>query len=512
MNESRIKKSLLNAKVNFLFYFIILIMSFISRKIFLNTLGVDFMGLTGTLSNILGMLNLAELGIGTSISFHLYKPIKDENLKEINDLISLFGWFYRIIGCIILIIAVIVSLFFPVMFNKTGISLGLIYFVFYSFLLSSLIGYFINYRQLLLTADQRGYVVTVYLQSATVVKYIIQIICCLYFLNYYLWAIIELLFSFIACIILNNKINKTYPWLISKPKKGRILNKNYPSILDSVKKIFIHRIKDFLLNQSDQILIFAFVSLKYVTYYGNYSMIILKVISLFSTIMGSAEASIGNLVAENNKDKEMKIFWELMSMRYLCAGIISVSLYFIIPPFIEVWLGKEFLLSNIILFLMCLNMFIMMTRTVIDTFNHSFGQYADVWAAWAELGINIITTIIVASKYGIIGILMGKILSLLLIVVIWKPMYLFKDGFHESYISYWKNTSIYYLWLFISIIIVILLRKVCPFEANSSWTSLILYSLYMAIAITIVYGSLMYLFSNGLKGFIFKMISYYKNK
>ena len=87
--DSRVKKSLLNARVNLIFYFLVLILSFFSRKIFLNTLGPDFMGLTGTLTNILGMLSIAELGIGTSISFHLYKPIREENYTQINEYLSL---------------------------------------------------------------------------------------------------------------------------------------------------------------------------------------------------------------------------------------------------------------------------------------------------------------------------------------------------------------------------------------------------------------------------------------
>ena len=65
--DSRVKKSLLNARVNLIFYFLVLILSFFSRKIFLDTLGAEFIGFTSTLQNLLGFLNLAELGIATAI-------------------------------------------------------------------------------------------------------------------------------------------------------------------------------------------------------------------------------------------------------------------------------------------------------------------------------------------------------------------------------------------------------------------------------------------------------------
>ena len=208
MNESRVKKGLLNAKINFLFYFVNIIIAFFSRKIFLETLGAEFIGLSGTLQNILGMLSLAELGIGASVSFHLYKPIRESNYNELNDKISLFGWLYRIVGFFILAVGLIISLFFPIIFNNTDIHLPLIYFVFFSFLGSSLIYYFINYRQILLSADQKQYVVSVYLQTGMVIKTLVQMFCCYYFLNYYIWAIIEFLFAIVACLILNYKINR----------------------------------------------------------------------------------------------------------------------------------------------------------------------------------------------------------------------------------------------------------------------------------------------------------------
>lgn len=502
MHESRVKKSIQNAKVNFIFYLIMLFLSFFSRKIFLDTLGANFMGLSGTLQNILSMLSLAEIGVGTSISFHLYKPIRDKNYDKINELISLFGWLYRIVGTIILVCGIIISCFFTLIFSNTEINFPVIYFVFYSFLCSSLIGYFINYRQLLLTADQRNYVVNVYLQGGQVIKIIIQIILCINFCNYFLWAIIELLFSIISCIILNIRINQTYPWLLSKPQLGFKIYKKYPYIIHSTKQIFIHRIKDFLLKQSDQILIFAFVSLKMVAYYGNYSLLIAKVTQLCTSVLDSASAGVGNLVAEGNKMKIMKVFWELMSIRYFAAGLISILLYFLIPPFISIWLGKEYLLNELITLLLCINTFIMLSRTTIDNFNHAYGQYADTWAAWVEGFINLFVTIVTAYLWGIIGILLGKIVSLFFIVILWKPLYLFRDGFHISVNVYWKKTLIYYFVTVLSIIILLLFVLICPINPYQSWNSFILYSIYISLIFIVEYTLLMYILAPGFKSFL----------
>ena len=126
--ESRVKKSLLNARVNLIFYFLTLILSFFSRKIFLDTLGADFVGLTGTLQNLLGFLNLAELGIGSAIGYVLYKPLFEHDEGKINEIISVFGYLYRWIGFIILGAGIVLACFLPLIFPNTEFEMGVIFF------------------------------------------------------------------------------------------------------------------------------------------------------------------------------------------------------------------------------------------------------------------------------------------------------------------------------------------------------------------------------------------------
>ena len=435
----RVHKSILNAEVNLLFYFLSLFLTFFSRKIFLDNLGAEFIGLTGTLNNILGYLNLSELGISACIGYFLFKPIQTGNRKEIQNILSLLGYLYRWIGGIIGGGAFIVSLFFPLIFGKATLSLPIIYFAFYSFLGSSLIGYFINYRQILLSADQKNYLVAIYYQSARLAKLALQIYLAFTYKNLYVWVAIEFLFAVIGCIILNWKINKEYPWLKVDASQGRILLKEYPEIITKTKQVFIHKIKDFVLVKSDELFIFLFVSLKMVAFYGNYMIIISKLISLFSSITGSVGASVGNLVAEGNKANMLKVFWEYTTIQHTIAAILSFSLYNLMEPFIAHWLGTEYIMDKRILVLLILYIYITNSRQSIDSFNYAHGLYADVWSAWAELIINVSVTIICGLQWGIVGILIGKIASLIPIVVIWKPYYLFTSGFKESVWIYWKG-------------------------------------------------------------------------
>ena len=457
-------------------------MAFFSRKIFLDCLGTEFIGLTGTLGNILGYLNLAELGITASIGYFLFKPLQTNNRQEIQEILSLLGYLYNWIGCIILAGGIIISLFFPLIFSNTNLSLGIIYFAFYSFLGSSLIGYFINYRQILLNADQKKYLVAIYFQSANIIKIILQIYLAYTYKNLYVWVGIEFLFGIIGCITLNWKINKEYQWLTVNKKQGRLLIKKYPEILTKTKQVFIHRIKDFFLVKSDELFIFLFVSLEMVAYYGNYMIITSKLISLFSAITGSVGASIGNLVAEGDKTKMMRVFWEYTTIQHTIANTICFSLYAFIEPFISHWLGPEYIMDHRILILLLIFLYISNSRGSVDAFNYAHGLYADVWSAWAELILNISVTIFAGLKWGIIGILLGKITSLIVIIVFWKPYYLFSAGFKESVGIYWQGVLRNYIISVFAFSISLYLLHLVPINPYYSlWN----FALYAAIGMTI---------------------------
>lgn len=502
MSESRVHKSLLNAKTNIFFFVFTLFISFFSRKIFLECLGDNFIGLTGTLGNILGLLNLAEFGIGTCISYFLFKPLQCKDQTAIREIISVFGYVYRMIGMGIGLIATVISLFFPLIFKDSPIGLGIVYFAFFSFLTSSLIGYFINYRQILLTADQKNYVVVAYFQTGGIIKTLLQITLAYYTRNVYFWVIIELLFGFINCGILNWKINKVYPWLHTDIKQGKQLLKKYPDIFTKTRQIFIHRIKDFILNKSDEILVFAFVSLKMVAYYGNYLLIINKIILFMNVVSDGMGAGVGNLVAEGNMKNTMKVFWELTAIRFYVTGVVCFGLFYFTNPLITLWLGSEYLLDNWILYLLLFNLFVMFTRGVVQMYIHSYGLYADTWSAWFEVIVNLMVTVICASQWGIIGILLGKVLSSTIIALFWKPYYLYRDGLKLSIFDYWKGMMPHYFLFAMGIALFYPIVHTHILPHIHDFIDLLLYGGGIIAIYAIAYIIILYICTTGMRNFV----------
>ncbi len=498
----RVHKSLMNAKVGLIFYFLSIFLAFFSRRIFLDCLGIEFMGLTGTIGSILSFLNISEVGIGTCVGYFLYKPIEEGNKNKICEIVSLFGWLYRIVGSIILCGGITISLFFPLIFANENLPFSIIYFAFFSIVGSNVIGYFINYRQILLESDQKLYKISIWTQTGTIIKTVIQIILAYFYGNLYVWIFIEFIFGLIVCWILNIVIHKEYPWLKTDRNRGREILKRYPEIITKAKQIVIHRLKNFFLSKSDEFLIFTFESLQMVAFYCNYTMIVGKLTALLNNVFIGMNASIGNLVAEGDDTNIKKVFWEFTTFRYWITGIFIIALTFLINPVISWWLGPQYVLEDSIVFLILLNMYIMLTRVSVDLFINAYGLYDDVWAAYTEGTINVAITLVVGYFYGLIGILLGKIISMFFLVVLWKPYYLYKRGFKTSVSLYWYNISKHISILIIFLLIITIINKSLGWQITTSLTGIIKYCFVVLVPILILYTIIISITCSGAKDLI----------
>lgn len=510
---SRVSKSIKNAKVGAFYFIISIFVQFFSRKIFLDFLGDEFIGLTSTLRSVLGFLNLAELGIGTAIGYALYRPLFDKNHNEINRIIALLGVMYKRIGYFIFGAGILISLFFPFWFDDVNFSLGLVYFVFFSFLISTLLSYFINYHMTLLEADQKGYVVQVYFQSLNIIRLLLQAALAYYLQSYYAWIIMEVLFSIFFSIILRIKVKQEYPWLIIKSKEKVDIIKSYPDVIKKTKQLFIHKMGSFVKDGTDNILVATLVSLQSVAFFGNYQLIFMQLTSLIKITFAGTGAGIGNLVAENDKKNISKVFWEMMAIQFFIAGFFSLAMYYLITPFILLWLeDQKYILDETIIFLMIANFFITIVRSPVQHFQNAYGLFSDTWAPAVEIILNLVISLIFGKLWGVFGIMLGTFTSLSIIVIFWKPYFLYSKGFDTSVWQYWKG--------FIPLIIVFIISAFAVDfifikfinQTASNFFEWGLNAFLLSVVILFVYGLLMYSISTGFRDFCRRLSKLFFNK
>ena len=500
--SERVHRSIMNIKVGMVFYTFTLILAFFSRKIFLDCLGAEFIGLTGMLMNIMSYLSVAELGIGTSIVYFLYKPLQEDDHKKINEVMSMLAFLYRCIGCVILAIGIIVSLFFPWWFDNLSTGLPLVYFAFYSFLLSSAAGYIFNYKQLLVSANQKQYLVSSYFQTIGILQSVTQILLAWYYRNLWLWVVVGLVFTVIGIIVFNIRIRQIYPWLNINLSEGRRNLKKYPEVLKKSRQVFMQKFKDLMLFRSDEILVGAFVSVTHVALYGNYTVVTSKLNFLVNILGEGLNAGVGNLIAEGNEHNIMKVFWEMTAARYLILGIVIFPLLMFLQAFVGCWFGTQYQLDELIVNLLILNIFLLLHNGTVLIFIGANGMYSDIWAVWTEFFLNITITLILAPYYGIVGILLGKIVSIAFSGVIWKPYFLFTSGFHKSVAVFWKGMIPYYISFFSFVAIAILVRKWVVEPYADSLINLTFIGILVFVPIILCYFLSLFFLTKGMKYFV----------
>ena len=354
----------------------------------------------------------------------------------------------------------------------------------------------------LIGADQKQYLVNTYFQTIAIAQSLVQILLAYYYRNLYLWVVVGLVFTIIGCIAFNYRIRQLYPWLSINLKEGRHNLKKYPEVLKKTRQIFVQKIKDFILYRSDEILVGMFVSVIKVAYYGNYTIITYKLIYLVNILSDGLGAGVGNLIAEGNKKNIMKVFWEMMATRFFILGVILFSLIMFIQSFVTCWLGKEYQLDDLIIYLLIFHIFIYLQNAAVYIFLGASGLYSDVWAAWAELIINLSVTITLAPHYGIVGILLGKITSVFIISIFWKPYYLFSQGFNLSVWTFWKGIMPYYVILCVFTTISVIFRYAIVDTYCNNLISLFLYGSAIAVPLFVLYFLSLFYFTRGMKYFV----------
>lgn len=514
MAQSRTTKSLKNAEVSVVYYALNLLVGFWSRRVFYQYLGSEVLGLDTTASTLLTFLNLAELGVGTAIGFFLYQPIFDKDTLKINEIVSLQGWIYRRVAFVIMGAALILMCFFPWIFQDIKIPKWYPYATFSVMLFGTLLGYFANYRQCVLQADQAGYKVT-RVTSGAALGFKIFLILALPYVScpFILYIGTNLLGSIFGCLWLNHVLKKNYPWLHNVSLSGKELLKKYPEILRKTGQIFFHKITTMIVLQVAPLIMYAFTSLTQVAYYGNYLVIIDKSKEILYAAFAGTGAGIGNLIASHDRKHILEVFWELIDSRLCISSSFILILGMIVEPLISIWLSPNYLLGSTVLFLVCFNSWLFINRSAVDSYIGGYGMYQDIWAPVVEAVINLGCAILLGHLYGLAGVLMGGIISTLVIIYVWKPYFLFVKGIKLHPLRHYFIPMLW-RWGLVALNVIFFewLDKTFRTISIDTFPKLFVYAIILSVIIIPVFYLEFYLLTPGMRHFHKRMAMVIKSK
>lgn len=453
----RIENSIKNIYVSLISQLIIILLGFISRKVFIDSLGAEYLGVNGLLTNILSMLSLVEGGMGASIIYNLYKPLANNDISTVTSLVQLYKKIYSFLAIIIFILGIIMYPFLGIFLKEQDNIpfLGIVYFI---FILKNMVSYFNAHKWSLITADQKGYVLTGYNLLFNIITTITKIIILLYTSNYILYLLIELIIFIIQNIWNGHIVNKRYPYIKVK-EKYELHNEIKSNIIVNVKSIFLHNIGSYCVFSTDNLLISALINTKTVGLYSNYTMILTYTQAFLNQFTGGVGASIGHLIATENTEKGYTIYRTFYLINFWIYSLATISLYNVVEPFIDVWLGDGLLLSHGTFIVILINFYLTGMRNPINLFKEKSGIFApDRYLPLIEAVINLVASLILTNWFGLVGIFLGTTVSTLLIPFWTQPKIVFKCVFERSIIEYFKT---YFYYVSITIISGLLSAYIC---------------------------------------------------
>lgn len=448
MNSTSRKKNVIkNMFVGTIFQIISLLMGFVNRTFFIKLLSEEYLGVNTLFTNILTILSFAELGIGNAIVFNLYKPLAEDDKKQVNLLLKFYRNTYSLIGIIMLVAGLILIPFIPDLIETMPNIRENIYVIYVLFLLDTVVSYFFTYRTAIIQADQKNYVVVKTVQSFKIGQIILQIILLYLTHNYYLYVILQLGCTICTFSYLAYKSKKMYPYTVKMPEEN-LPKKTSKSIFNNVKALFVYKISSVILNGTDSIIISKYLGLTVLGLYSNYLLIVSAITQVLSQVFNAFTASVGNLIAVDHEGRSKKVFDQLFYFTTFVYCIFAICLYLLFNDFITIWLGEKYLLSNMVVFSIVLHFYVNGTQFAAFTYRQTSGLFMQYrWSPVVASVLNIVLSIVWAKSMGLAGVFFATSVSRIVTAGWIDPLIIYKNVFKEKVSNYYLK----YIFRFIKI-------------------------------------------------------------
>ncbi len=478
----RTKRSIINVLTTVGTNFIILFTAFAVQRTLVITMGTDYNGVNGLFSSILSMLSLTDMGIGTAIICHMYKPVAERNFNRINSLLRFYKLCYIGISGMIMVIGLAISCFLPELIGETTIHDN-IYLIFGLFLFDCLCTYFLAYRKSLLYADLMSHVADLIYFAVYLVQNVLQIYVLLVFRSYILFLIIKSLGKIVANIFISVYIRNKYPFI--KTKRINPLDKEtQKDIFQKVRGLIFHKMGKILVTGSDSLVITGVLGIAAMSLYTNYHLIISGVLALFIRIFETLTNSVGNFLIHSTQEGRLDIYKKIDFLNFWCFGCMTIGMYAVIQPLVLLWMGEAFLLDKQVIFVLAVNFYLEGARASVATFKESAGIFhPDRRIPLIEALFNLAFSIIFARSLGMAGVFLGTVFSSGIVFLYSYPRYVCRPLFG---MNYWEYVSGFLKHL--SVILAALLLTEGCIRCLETWNPWIRFLLSGTLAVLIFHG------------------------
>lgn len=480
-NNSRLAKSTNNILFGILHKGIMLVLTFVSRTIFIQVLSAEYLGINGLFTDILTVLSMADLGLSTAMAYSFYEPLATKDMPRLAALTNFYKKIYSTIALVIAIVGISLLPFLKYLVN-TDKEIPFLEVYYLIFLLNTVVSYLFVYKSTIIAADQKSYIISKYNLFVNLSKVIAQIIILYVTHNYMAYLGVTVATTLINNLLLSHKADCMYPCI---KEKCVLDEKSRKDIFSNIKALFTYKLSSVLLNGTDNILISAMIGTLSVGIYSNYHMITYNLLTISNLVYNNITASIGNIIVKENTDRAHDTFKLLQMISFWISGVFTICLLLLSQDFICIWIGLDYLVTGGTLFAIALNFYFDLCTPPVLSFREATGLFQKTnYVMLISALLNLVLSILLGQYFGLTGIFMATFLAKVFTVFWYEPNLLYKLYFKT-------NPGKYYFSHGINLVIVIgsilLLNQLVPAIDCSSWSNLILKGILIFSIANIIY-------------------------
>lgn len=468
--RSRTEYSAMNTTVAIGSRMVAILMGFVTRVVFTHTLSEAYVGVNGLFTDILNVLSLSELGVGTAITFSLYNPIAQGDEEKQKSLMKLYQTIYRGVALLVLAAGLMVIPFMDVLI-KNQPEVGNLTLIYLMYLGNSVISYLLVYKRTLIDAHQKLYVGILYQTVFLVIQDVLQILVLLYTKNFILFLAIYIVCTLGTNLSISRRAGKLYPFL--RDKNVRPLESGERrEIARNIKAMLMHKIGMVVINNTDNLILSAFVGIVSVGCYSNYYLVIGSIRQILDQIFLGITASVGNLGVTEDSGRVKRIFEIAFFIGQWLYGWAAICLFELVSPFVEISFGRQYLFSATVVFVICLQFYVMGLRKATQVFRDSLGLFwFDRYKSVVEAILNIGFSLWFVQIWGICGIFLGTVVSTAMTSMWVEPYVLYKKRLHAPVGRYFLHL---FLYMGVMAVTLCITDFLCQTITGSAWQAMLL--------------------------------------
>lgn len=439
---TRTEYSMRNTSVALASRVMAIVMGYVLRVVFTHTLSESYVGLNGLFIDIINVLSLSEMGIGTAITFALYRPIAEGDIEKQKSLMLLYRKFYRIVVGAVAVLGCALIPFMRLLIRDYGDVDGLVL-IYLLYLANTVCSYLLIYKKTLLDAQQKMYIGVFYQTLSWVIQDVLKIIVLLVWQDFILFLVIGIAATLLCNIVISKAADRRNPYLRDRDAKP-LPQEEKKEIFANIRAMMMHKAGAVIVNNTDNLVLSAFVGLLSVGSYSNYYLLLGSVRQILNQVYQGITASVGNLGVMEDERHVKRVFEAAAFIGQWMYGAAFICLYELLNPFVELSFGSQYLFSREVVFVLCLNFYLNGLRNAALTFRDSMGLFwHDRYKSILEAGLNLVLSLLLVRLTGVIGVFLGTLFSMLLTSCWIEPYVLYKYGFKCSCRGYFLRQGLY---------------------------------------------------------------------